>query len=64
MLAGLHFGIDDALSRTHALSNSAEWFNYSVALVGMSMLVYGLALLKSKQDQLEKRLDELEGLKN
>lgn len=41
-----------------------DWLVVSFAFIGLAMLILGLTLLLIKQRRLEKRLDELERLKN
>ncbi len=57
MLMGLHAGLVTAVRRP-------DWLDYFTALAGAFMLIFGLVLLKLRQDSLEKRLDEMERLKN
>lgn len=58
---GLENGIEDSVKNPHSMP---FWLTHGVAMAGLFMLMFGLVLLKIRQDQLEKRLDELERRRN
>ena len=58
---GLQNGIQDSVKNPNSL---LFWLNHGIAMAGLFMLMFGLALLKIRQDRIEKRLDELERLRS
>ena len=59
---GLQGSIDYSVKDPHA--PLTFWLTHGESVIGLIMLMLGLALLKIRQDRIEKRLDELERLRN
>ena len=48
----------------YAHLSKPDWFDNGIAMTGTFMLMIGLVMIASRQVALERRLDELERLKN
>ena len=57
ILMGLHYPLLFAIKRP-------DWFGYGIAVAGTFLLILGLVMMLARQQHLERRLDELERLKN
>ena len=58
MVLGLHYPL------IYTQFKRPDWLDYGIAIAGVFVLAYGLTLIAWKQVALERRLDELERLKN